>query len=237
MRTKMSERTSPTDALERLSWQLNYHQSETISLNQISDSTDLSWATVRKYVQAIETQQKIAPEIALDDEGVEVGRRPSLIDELFKDKAEALAVYILTRARDEGDATAPIERDAHQSVFERYDAALEQLQDRGCVEEADGRIKLTSKGVRIAGPRSGEIAGADRNVTTTRPREICRSSDGNKIIITHPDDIDADQPARNADEWRRSQTTRDQSEPKSYTDDDTSRVYDASEGRKAAATN
>lgn len=184
--TTMPERTSPTDALERLSWHLNYHQGETISLNQLANSTGLSWATVRKYVQAIEKQQKIAPQIASEEDGITVGRRSQLLAELFEDEQEAVALYILINARANGDATAPISTDTHASVLTRYTEVIEEMAESGLIERQDGEINLTPKGVRIAGPRSGEISGADRNVNSTSA-SIRKYQHGGEIIITWDD--------------------------------------------------
>ncbi|WP_147299477.1 hypothetical protein [Haloferax sp. Atlit-6N] len=161
-------RTSPKDALERLSWHLNYHQNETVSLNQISEATGLSWATVHKYAQVIENVQKIAPQISLEESGLSVGHQSKIMAEAFKDPSSALAMYLLLHAEIEGGATFPIDKSEHQQVLEEFSDTLEKLEGLGWVESTDDEISLTQLGVQIVGPLRSEIKNTSRDPSSSQ---------------------------------------------------------------------
>lgn len=159
----MSERTSPEDALELISWHLNYRQGETLSLNEVAESTGLSWATVHKYVNALETLQNLAPRITTDADGVHIGSRTAPMNELFSEGASALAVYLLVHTQSEEDATQPLALEDHASTLEKYSLLLDKMETLGWIERDEDTIRLTPTGVQIAGPTYSEV----RNATPT----------------------------------------------------------------------
>lgn len=199
----MSDRTSPRDALERLAWHLNFHHEETVSLNRLAEATDLSWATVRKYVEALETQQRVAPQISLTDDGVEVGDRSELVAGLFDDKVDALAVYLLVNARRDGNATNPIDKETHSPVLDRYQDALEELKRHGMVEDTDEGLRLTPKGVRAAGPRASDITSGERDIHSKRG-SVRTFEAANEIFMVHTFDADTADgtTSTTAEEWQ-----------------------------------
>lgn len=148
----MSERTSPTDALELLSWHLNYHRGETLSLNQVAEATGLAWATVHKYLETIQEIQNVAPRVLMDADGVHIGSRTPGMEELFSQGASALAAYFLVHAQSEGNATHPIDWSDHARTLKKYTPLLEKMESLGWIERQEDLIRLTPTGVRIAGP-------------------------------------------------------------------------------------
>lgn len=159
----MPERTDPPDALRRLSWCLNFHKGETVSLNQVSKSTGLAWATVKKYTQAIEGIQRIAPSIRSTADGIEVGSQNIALVDLFEEPTRALAVYLLVQSQENGDATKEIELEDHAHLFEKHSEALEKMGSLGWIELTDESVSLTPLGVSIAGPIYSEISNGHRN--------------------------------------------------------------------------
>jgi len=153
----MTKRTSPTEAIKRLSWVLNYADEGPRSLNEISKKTNLSWATTRKYIQTIEDIQKIAPKISLEDDGVYVGKRSKAISELFEDPAIALMVYLLNQAEINGSPAETIEIEACKSLSTDVGSLITQLEALGWIELRDGAIKLTPKGIQVAGPARSDV--------------------------------------------------------------------------------
>lgn len=156
----MAERTSPEDALELICWHLNYRQGETLSLNEVAEATGLSWATVHKYVHALETLQNLAPRITTDADGVHVGARTGPMNELFSEGASALAVYLLIHARPEEDATRPLAWADHAPTLAKYAGQLDKMESLGWIERDEDTIRLTPTGVRIAGPAYSEVKNA-----------------------------------------------------------------------------
>lgn len=159
----MPERTDPPDALRRLSWYLNFHKGETVSLNQVSKSTGLAWATVKRYTQAIENIQRIAPSIRSSADGLKVGSQSIALMDLFEEPTRALAVYLLVQSRENGDATKKIEFSDHAHLLKDYSDALEKMESLGWVELTEECVSLTPLGVSIAGPIYSEISNGKRN--------------------------------------------------------------------------
>jgi len=159
----MNERTSPTDAIERLSWILNYVDNGPQSLNSLAEQSDLSWATVQKYIKIIETVQKVAPKIATDSDGVKVGSRSHTMSDLIKDPVAAFTVYLFTQAEMRGGAGEPIDRALCEGLSGKFENSLEQAIELGWVTEVDEeQVKLTPTGMRVAGPACSEVENADQ---------------------------------------------------------------------------
>jgi hypothetical protein len=159
----MPERTDPIEALERISWHLNYHPRETLSLNQVANATGLAWATVRKYAKAIETIQRLAPQISTKSEGIKVGRRTKTMENLLSDPAPALAVYLFVHARKEGGPSEALEVSEHADTLEKVPEAVEKMESLGWIERDEEAIQLTALGVQIAGPIYSEIQNGERS--------------------------------------------------------------------------
>lgn len=157
----MAERTSPTDALEKLAWELSFHPGETLSLNQISESTGLAWATVRKYTRTLELLQKLAPTLRVREEGLQVGTRSDAMRDLFNQPASALAAYLFIHAKEAGDATEPLPWSRHEHALAKFGPVLERMEDLGWIDRDEETIRLTPLGVSIAGPTYNEVLEAE----------------------------------------------------------------------------
>lgn len=220
----MSKRTSPTDAIERLSWILNYVDDGPQSLNSLANQSDLSWATVEKYITTIEAVQKIAPKIATSSNGVEVGSRSRTMSELTKDPVAAFTVYLFTQAEMRGNAAEPVERTLCEGLNEEFEDALEHAIKLGWVTEVDDeRIKLTPTGIRVAGPARSEVENTDQLLTES---ELHIHQEGTEEVVTL-----ADEAARSSDSQGLSE---EQYPTESYQDDSEPRQPDSS-GYQAAA--
>jgi len=177
----MSERTDPSDALERLAWTLNYREGETLSVNELANKTDLSWATAKKYTQLLERLSRISPSIETTDDGVSVN---SVGDNLacIRDRPETqLIVYLLTHAEFAGGAREPFSIENHRDVLSRYEETLSRLQDIGWVEvdENENTIRLTPTGLSQAGPARSKL----RNTNVESP-SVVEVADKGEIIRT-----------------------------------------------------
>ncbi|WP_231183527.1 hypothetical protein [Haladaptatus sp. DYF46] len=166
----MPARTDPIEALERVSWYLNYHSGETLPLNRVAKATGLAWATVQKYTKAIETIQQLAPQISTDKEGIKVGRRTESMDDLLSDPAPALAVYLFVHAQQKGSPLEQLKFSEHGNTLDTE--ILEKMESLGWIEMTGESVQLTSLGVQIAGPiyssiqdgqRSKDVLKVDRN--------------------------------------------------------------------------
>lgn len=188
----MPERTSPKEALERLAWILNYHKGEKVSLNQIAEATGLSWATVQKYTKTIEFIQKIAPEIAVDNDGICVNRRTDIVSELFSDQSTAVAVYLLEQAEIAGDPTQPLELSEHANILEKHDEAVDKIEELGWIEKTDNTIQLTPLGIQIAGSARSDVMNSNRDYIRKEVRlqqewDKAKGSTENKVIFGEVD--------------------------------------------------
>lgn len=182
----MSERTSPADALERLSWILNYADGDIQSLNSLAEQSDLSWATVRKYTTTIETIQKIAPKVAVTANGVEVGTRSKAMSDLTKDPVAALTVYIFTQAEMQGGANEPVDKALCEQVSEEFEDALAHAIELGWVSEvSEDQVKLTPTGIRVAGPARSEVENFDH---LNAEQELHIHQKGTEEVITLVDE-------------------------------------------------
>lgn len=144
---------------------LNYPRGEPISINDLSEKTDLSWATTKKYVQLLETLGRIAPRVSVDENGVTALEIGENLHDISDQEDIQLVIYLFTHAKIQGNPTAPLSLDEHSDVLDQYKDTIQQLDDLGWVECSDDTIKLTPEGVSIAGPAYSRI----RN-TETEPR-------------------------------------------------------------------
>lgn len=212
----MSERTSPADALERLSWILNYVDGDTQSLNSLAEQSDLSWATVQKYTTTIETIQKIAPKVAVTANGVEVGTRSKAMSDLTKDPVAALTVYIFTQAEMQGGANEPVDKALCEQVGEEFEDTLAHAIELGWVSEvSEDRVKLTPTGIRVAGPARSEVENFDH---LNAEQELHIHQKGTEEVITLADE-NAGNPDRTTspDEQYKTDSYRDNA-PQEQTD-------------------
>lgn len=196
----MPERTNPPDALKRLSWYLNFHKGETVSLNQVSRSTGLAWATVKKYTQAIERVQRIAPSIRSTTDGIQVGSQNVALGDLFEQPTRALAVYLLVQSQENGDATEEIELADHEHLFEEHSEALEKMESLGWIDLNEEYVSLTPLGVSIAGPIYSEITNGNRE------DEYLRTYQRKGSILAVIEDGEADQSDRKRRKLKQSET-------------------------------
>lgn len=154
----MGERTDPSEALERVAWFLNYHEGDSLSINQIAEATNLSWATAHKYVHTLERLDRISPEITSESGEVTVDERAPAINELFRDEAFALTIFIFDRALSQGDnVTTVVEYEPIADAFDDHEDLLNQIDSLGWVEQSSDGVCLTPQGVRVAGPARSRI--------------------------------------------------------------------------------
>lgn len=177
----MGERTSPTDAIERIAWNLNYYPGETVTLNKLADLTGLSWATVQKYTQLMEALGRILPRIDVTQDGVEVKHQSSNVASLHKQEDLAVLVYLIIQAEIKGDPTESLEIDEHADVLEQYPSTLQNLAEIGWIKRTEGKVKLTPKGVAIAGRTRAEVRNLDRGHGADRIRRYPK--DGKTITV------------------------------------------------------
>jgi len=149
--------------MERIAWELNFHQGEEVSLNQLAESTDLSWATVRKYIQLLEDIQKIAPQIEFSEEGVYPGQRTQIVEDTFSNPESALVVYILIHSEIQGGATKEVDIQELEKAIEDTDV-LKRMEQLGWIERSEDQVRLTSLGLRIAGKTRSKIESHTRDV-------------------------------------------------------------------------
>lgn len=161
---RMSSRTNPSDALERLAWTLNYHRGETVSINHLAELTDLSWATTQKYTQLLETLARIAPKVTVDTNGVTVDDIGTNLSSIWEQKDIQLIVYLLVHADIKGGPTEQLDYNEHYTVLHQYEQTIDRLEELGWLKRSGDAIQLTPKGVSIAGPARSKL----RNTDTSR---------------------------------------------------------------------
>lgn len=166
---RMSSRTEPTDAIERLAWALNYHQGDSISINELADKTGLSWATTKKYSQLLEVLNRISPDIDASSDGITVNKIGDNLDNLQQEKDLQLAIYILQHASINGESDDEIAKERHSDVLEKYSSTIEDLEENGWIECTDETIRITPKGASVAGPARSEYRNADQKKSTVVP--------------------------------------------------------------------
>lgn len=181
----MAQRTDPVEALERISWYLNFRQGDTLSLNKISEATGLAWATVQKYTKAIEIIQRLAPRISTTSEGVEVGRRTNSMQMFMADKAPSLAVYLFVQAQQKGAPTSELDISEHQEILNSNSEEIQKMESLGWIEKNEETIELTPLGVQIAGPAHSAFKNGKKKddvvkIDRSQNRAVIDSSDPNK---------------------------------------------------------
>lgn len=170
---RMGERTSPQDSLERLAWHLNFlPRDQAIPLNRLAEETGLAWATVKKYVDTLETLQRISPVLSVTPEGIEAKGMNPLLREALDEPEKALAVYLFTHAKAKGQPTDSIPL-AH---IPDADQALHQMEALGWIETTQDGVRLTPMGVSIAADAYTEVMTAElgeiRKRTRSRSTEL-----------------------------------------------------------------
>lgn len=160
----MGDRTSPEDAAQRIAWELNFHKGEEISLNELADLTNLSWATVKKYADLIETLQKVTPEIAISSEGIRSGERTNILESVLSEPEQALAVYTLLQAESNGGATAKVDTEVLKTVVEDPET-LTEMEQLGWIERSDDSVQLTPIGVKIAGKARSRVLSSTSKIS------------------------------------------------------------------------
>jgi len=161
----MDERTNASEALERLAWTLNFHDGGPVSVNNIAEKTNLSWATAKKYTQLLERLSRIAPEVKDSDEGIEVRSVGRTLAGLRGQREAQLLVYLITQAENKGKSTESIAIATHQDVLSRYEEIISELQEVGWVniDEESGTINLTPTGVAQAGQTRSQLRNTESN--------------------------------------------------------------------------
>lgn len=162
-------RTNPSEALERLAMTLNYPRREAISINELSEKTNLSWATTRKYVQLLETLGRIAPKITVDENGVTPQEMGENLDDIRDQEDIQLIVYLFTHANIEGSPTAPLDIEDHNDVLAQYEETIQELAQLGWIKRNEETIQLTPEGISIAGPAYSRIRNKDIKMRPENP--------------------------------------------------------------------
>ncbi|WP_018258727.1 winged helix-turn-helix transcriptional regulator [Halomicrobium katesii] len=165
----MSTRTEPTEAIERLAWALNYHQGESISTNKLAEKTGLSWATTKKYVQALEKINRISPDINVNSDGVIVNAIGDNLDNLKQEKDLQLVIYIIHHAQIEEGDDSTISKDLHADILEKYDDTLDEIEESGWIQCTDDTIRITPKGASVAGPAKSKYQNTNLERSSTIP--------------------------------------------------------------------
>ncbi|WP_256288279.1 MULTISPECIES: winged helix-turn-helix domain-containing protein [Halobacteriales] len=161
-------RTNPSEALERLAWTLNYPRRDPISINELAEKTDLSWATTQKYVQLLETLGRIGPKITIDEDGVVPQQLGENLHDIRDQKDMQLIIYLYTHANIQGSPTEPLDVEKHSEVLEHYDEVIDELAEFGWIELTEETIQLTPEGVSIAAPAQSRIRDNDLDVTSSK---------------------------------------------------------------------
>lgn len=182
-------RTNPSEAIERLAMTLNYPRREPLSINELAEKTDLSWATTKKYVQLLETLGRISPKISVNKDGVTSVQLSENFHDIEDEQDIQLVVYLFTHANIKGNPTAPLDLETHE-VLKNYEEEIDELSDLGWVKVSDETIQLTPEGVSIAGPAHSRLRNQDIEVrpnhtksqSTTRPE----SSGSANILVDDP---------------------------------------------------
>ena len=159
----MSQRTEPTDAIERIAWALNFHSGESVSINRLAEDTDLSWATVKKYTSLLETVSRITPAFDSDNDGIFVKGVGQNLRHLRGQNDLRLLLYIFFQAEISGGPTAPIEISKHSDVLGKFQDEMQELHDLDLIEydrESD-TIRLKPEGIGMIGPVRSEIRNSD----------------------------------------------------------------------------
>lgn len=140
---------------------LNYPRREPISINKLSEKTDLSWATTKKYVQLLETLGRISPKISVDENGVTAKELGDNLHDIRDQDDIQLLIYLFTHARMQGSPTGPLDIEEHIDVLDQYEETIRDLDELGWIEHTDDAISLTPEGVSIAGPAHSRIRNKD----------------------------------------------------------------------------
>lgn len=196
MRT-MSERTSPTDALERLSWALNTSTDGPQSLNELAKRASLSWATAKKYLQVIEMIQKIAPKISVKNDGVHIGERSRMMEDMFEDSAVALTTYLFVQAESKENPAQPMDLDVCTGLDEEFIDTLSQLEALEWASISDNEIRLTPMGIQVAGPARSELNNTDQSLTN---KPLHTHQRGSQKVISLEEDVETSGTQRRAAE-------------------------------------
>lgn len=163
----MESRTDASEALERLAWALNYQGEEAVSVNELADRTGLSWATTKKYTQLLEVMSRIAPEVNTEDDGITTNKIGKNMESIRREQDQQLLLYLLVHAEANNNPTESIDIGQHESVLGDYEETIEHLCSLGWIERDSnaGTIRLTPRGVSIAGSVRSEL----RNTDIERP--------------------------------------------------------------------
>jgi hypothetical protein len=169
---------------------LNFPRREPLSINELSEKTDLSWATTQKYVQLLERLGRISPKISIDKDGVtpiDCGRN---FYDINDQKDIQLVIYLFTHANIEGGPTTALDIDTHSDVLTQYEETIEELEKLGWLELTEDTIRLTPEGVSIAGPAHSRIRNQDIEVRPSHIRaqatSLPESSGDANILIDDP---------------------------------------------------
>lgn len=183
-------RTNPSEALERLSMTLSYPRREPISINELSEKTDLSWATTKKYVKLLETLGRIAPKVSVNENGVtpkEVGEN---LYDIGDQEDIQLVIYLFTHSKIQGSPAAPLDVEDHRDVLGQYEGTIDELVELGWIEHTGDSISLTPEGVSIAGPAYSRIRNKDIDIgpkhTATRNFEPIEQTHDANILVDNP---------------------------------------------------
>ncbi|MFK5604768.1 hypothetical protein [Haloferax volcanii] len=166
----MSQRTEPTDAIERIAWALNFHSGESVSVNKLAEETDLSWATTKKYAKLLETVSRITPTFSSGDDGIAVKSVGKNLRQLRGQKDIQLLLYVLTQAENSGGPTEAIKISKNADVLSDYEAEIHELHELGLLEcdTESGTIRLQPEGIGMVGPVRSQV----RNTNTAEANDF-----------------------------------------------------------------
>ena len=144
-----TSRTGSTQALEILAWHLNFFPNDELSINEISKSTGLAWATVKKFSEAMELISNISPTIMNTKDGIKINSRAKIFEDIFTDDLRTAAFYLFMSAKASGKVTNQIILDEHARFRSRYEATIQKLIDLELVRQVANGVQLTAAGLAL----------------------------------------------------------------------------------------
>jgi hypothetical protein len=145
-----TSRTGSIEALEILAWHLNFFPEEELSINEISRSTGLAWATVKKFSEAMELINNISPTMVNTKNGIKISSRARIFEEIFTDDLRTAAFYLFLTAKASGKVTNKIMLEKHDRFKSRYEASIQKLIDLDLLKQTDDGVRLSAAGIALS---------------------------------------------------------------------------------------
>lgn len=145
-----TSRTGSIEALEILAWHLNFFPEEELSINEISGSTGLAWATVKKFSEAMELINNISPTMVNTKNGIRISGRARIFEEIFTDDLRTAVFYLFLTAKASGKVTNKIMLEKHDRFKSRYESSIQKLIDLDLLKQTDDGVRLSPAGIALS---------------------------------------------------------------------------------------